>query len=100
MILIVNITTVMQVAGWGEQYNNGPKAGIPHWVELPIVHTDTCRASNAAFHQLTSNHTLCAGSNRYCLKKKEKWYINVASSVECNKKAILAYILQDRLIPK
>lgn len=71
MILIVNITTVMQVAGWGEQYNNGPKAGIPHWVELPIVHTDTCRASNAAFHQLTSNHTLCAGSNRYCLKKKK-----------------------------
>ncbi|CAB3222120.1 unnamed protein product [Arctia plantaginis] len=49
------------VAGWGEQYNGGPKAGIPNLVHLPIVSTDTCRAKNAAFHQLTSSHTLCAG---------------------------------------
>ncbi|KAJ8712725.1 hypothetical protein PYW08_008029 [Mythimna loreyi] len=50
------------VAGWGDQGVDGIGVqGEPRMVNIPIVSTETCRASNYLFQNLTDDKTLCAG---------------------------------------
>lgn len=49
------------VIGWGRDENGLMATPEPRLAKVPIVSTDTCRASREEFFKLTSETTMCAG---------------------------------------
>lgn len=53
------VGTVGVLGGWGGVRSED--IGTPRVLTLPIVSTESCRASNQVYHFVTSDMTLCAG---------------------------------------
>lgn len=53
------------VVGWGKDEFGNLVSSEPRVVEFPIVSEEDCLWSNAAFREITSNRTFCAGTAYY-----------------------------------